>query len=57
MAAAAKTYLVTPVSGSEPAYEVKATSYEYERETGRHVFKNGEEIVANVLNVSVRQKP
>lgn len=51
-----KTYVVTPSDGS-PAYEVQATSYDFREQSGRHVFLDGEEVVANLLNVSVRRKP
>lgn len=49
-----KTYIVTPSTGDAP-YEVKAESYEFSETTGRHQFKNGDDLVANLLNVSVRQ--
>lgn len=49
-----KTYIVEPVNGQ--AYEVKAASYEFSEQTGRHLFKKGDEVVANLINVSVRVK-
>lgn len=52
--AASKTYIVEPVN-SKP-YEVKADSYTYDAQTGRHILKSGDEIVANLINVSVRLK-
>jgi hypothetical protein len=55
-APANKTYICTPADGTA-AYEVQATSYEFSESSGRHIFKEGEEVVANVLNVSVRRKP
>jgi hypothetical protein len=51
---AKKAYTVTPVNGEAP-YEVNATKYEFSDTTGRHLFYDGDDLVANLLNVSVRQ--
>lgn len=59
MSTAKKTYTVTPANGEAP-YEIKAERYEFNETSGRHLFSNGTgdktEIVANLLNVSVRQE-
>lgn len=52
-----KTYIVQPASGGA-SYNVTADSYSYDDATGRHTFKDAEgNIVANLLNVSVRLQP
>lgn len=56
MPTAKKTYIITPTSGEAP-YEVKAETYEFESTTGRHLFKTGDQLVANLINVSVREAP
>jgi hypothetical protein len=53
--ASENTYVVTPVDGS-PAYEVKAQSYTFDSTSHRHLFTTGDEVVANLLNVSVRKQ-
>lgn len=51
-----KTYIITNASGGS-SYNISAASYEYDNSTGRHIFKDEEgNIVANLLNVSVRQQ-
>lgn len=55
MPAEVKTYTVEPVDG-RPSYIVQADKYEYDTVTGRHLFFNGDSLVANLINVSVRQE-
>ena len=52
--AAKNTYQVKEITTNQE-YQVKAESYEYDTTTGRHLFKDGDEVVANLLNVSVRK--
>lgn len=58
MATAKKKFVVSPSDGSE-SYTVEAEHYTFDKTTGRHLFENGKgasaEIVANLINVSVRQ--
>jgi hypothetical protein len=35
---------------------IKADSYEFDPTTGRHIFKLGDKLVANLLNVSVKMQ-
>lgn len=50
--AAKKKYKVTNVSGSNERI-IEATSYSYSEETGRHTFKDGDDIIASLVNVNV----
>lgn len=48
------SWIIEPSAGT--SYTVTAEKYEFDTLSGRHIFSNGDEIVANLLNVSVRRK-
>jgi len=55
-----KSYIITPATGGSE-YNVEADRYEYDAQSGRHLFyKKAEaegqpdDLVANLINVSVR---
>jgi hypothetical protein len=53
-------YKITPTSGGAP-YDIQADRYVFDELSGRHLFYKGEgeneELVANLLNVSVVKQP
>ena len=61
MATKKNKYEVLDATGdkSQPAITVEAETYRFDSQSGRHIFSNGkgedEELVANLLNVSVRK--
>lgn len=48
-------YVVEPTTGGA-SYQVEAESASYDNQTGAILFKNGDELVARVLNASFRKK-
>jgi hypothetical protein len=50
-----KTYICVPTDGTAP-FELQAESYEFDTVSGRHLFRTGDELVGNLLNVQVRVK-
>lgn len=52
MATAKKKFQVSDTSGGNKR-QIEAERYEFDQQSGRHLFYNGDELVANLINISV----